>query len=460
MNVEDIIINASEALEKSAYEKAYTLIREGLRLSPQNYELYYILGEWYLYKNINLSYLCFEHASYYALSQNAPQNDIDMIEGAIDFLKHRGNPTVNNTSIIVLSYNDCDLMKECLNSIWKYTDKRHTETIVVDNASTDGIAEWLREQKDILLIEPHINLGFSKGCNLGFSYAHEGNDIFFLNNDAVLTPNSLFWLRMALYTSHDTGMVSGVSNNAITQEIELPDTSLPACMKFGIKNNIPEQNALEIRARLTGFALLLKSTAIKSILINARQIFDEKFSPAYFEDDDLGLRLSASGWREYLVHNAFIYHKGGAGFDKENRTLANSREVFKKKWGFDMWAYELPWEESIEKLLTLEKSKYKPIRILLIGTGIGATLSHIKWLYPNSECVGFEESVLLAGLARFSGKIVCCGLDSLIEEKYTEIQPHSFDHVLADLSCLDEPEATRCRELFKKFLKPNGTLIE
>ncbi|MCR5526354.1 MAG: glycosyltransferase [Lachnospiraceae bacterium] len=460
MTIEEIIQAASEAAGEGSYEKEFDLIQKGLRLEPDNYELYYMLGEWYFYRNIDLSYLCFEHAGFYAEASNAPEEDLKTIHTGIEKLKEHGNPTVKDTSIVILSYNDCELMKANLEAIRKYTDPKHTKTIVVDNASTDGVAEWLSEQPDILCLLSKTNDGFSKGCNKGFSLSEKGSDILFLNNDAVLTPNSLFWLRMALYTSHDTGMVSGVTNSAVTQEVDLPDTSLSSCMEFGRKNNIPDRNALEARARLTGFALLLKHTAIESILINDKDIFDTRFSPAYFEDDDLGLRLSAAGWKEYLVHNAFIYHKGGAGFDSHNQTLINSREKFREKWGFDMWAYELPWDEAIETIDSFEGNKYKPLRIFLIGSGIGTTLGHLKWLYPNSTCVGWEEDPLLAGLSRFSGDIICDTLYAFLDKKGTQLPLRSFDYILADLSSLDEELASKFRVVLSGLLARDGRIVE
>ncbi len=53
---------------------------------------------------------------------------------------------MRKTSIIILSYNTLSYTKFCIESIRAYTRKNSYEIIVVDNASTDGSLEWLKEK--------------------------------------------------------------------------------------------------------------------------------------------------------------------------------------------------------------------------------------------------------------------------------------------------------------------------
>ena len=97
-------------------------------------------------------------------------------------------------SIIILSYNDKELIKQCLASLRKWIkDGERAELIVVDNASTDGSVEYLRGLNDVVLIESKENLGFTGGNNLGISYAldHGADYIMLLNNDVVV--KDAFW---------------------------------------------------------------------------------------------------------------------------------------------------------------------------------------------------------------------------------------------------------------------------
>lgn len=67
------------------------------------------------------------------------------------------------TSIIILTYNNLEKTKLCLESIRKYTKEEVYEIIVVDNHSTDGTKEWLKVQNDIKVIYNDTNLGFPIG---------------------------------------------------------------------------------------------------------------------------------------------------------------------------------------------------------------------------------------------------------------------------------------------------------
>lgn len=436
MSISEIIQYATECEQYGCYSDEFDAIRKGLEIDSFNAELYLMLGLYYFTKNIDQAYICLQHAYYCCEDKDEDSEIVSAIVNALSELGKYKKFSVRDTSIVILSYNDIEIMKECLKNVRAYTDPMHTEIVVVDNASTDGVSEWLTEQKDIIYYASKENLGFSKGCNIGYSLCNKENDVFFLNNDAVLTPASLLYLKLALYDSPDTGMVSGVSNNAMSQTIPVPDNTIKGCLKSAQTINLPSENPLEARARLTGFALLIRREACQSVELydeDHTMIFDELFSPAYFEDDDLGIRINAAGWKEYLVHNSLIYHKGGEGFDKENKTMVESRQKFIDKWGFDIWCYIIGDEYAIEKLESCETDHNASFRILEVGCGMGATLSQIKYLYPNADVTGIEEVPFIAMLAKNSGHIIC---DNILEYDYTLLG--KFDYILADLSALDE----------------------
>lgn len=97
---------------------------------------------------------------------------------------------VVQVSIVTVSYNTKDLLRDCLESVFKFTTGITFEVIVVDNVSTDGSVEYLRTLKNIRLIESKENLGFSKGNNLGIKEAR-GEYILLLNPDTKFLENSL-----------------------------------------------------------------------------------------------------------------------------------------------------------------------------------------------------------------------------------------------------------------------------
>ncbi|MGN0722758.1 MAG: glycosyltransferase family 2 protein [Treponema sp.] len=94
-------------------------------------------------------------------------------------------------SIIIVNYNTKELIKNCINSIYKYTQDIQYEIIVSDNGSTDGSIEMLKSEfPNVILIENNANLGFGTANNRGLKIA-KGKYIFYLNSDTVLLNNAV-----------------------------------------------------------------------------------------------------------------------------------------------------------------------------------------------------------------------------------------------------------------------------
>lgn len=91
-------------------------------------------------------------------------------------------------SIIIVNYNGVKFLTGCLNSIEEHVNRPH-EVIVVDNASTDGSVELIKENfPRVRLIQSGKNSGFSGGNNIGARCA-KGELMLLLNNDTrLLTP--------------------------------------------------------------------------------------------------------------------------------------------------------------------------------------------------------------------------------------------------------------------------------
>ena len=70
------------------------------------------------------------------------------------------------TSIVIVNWNGLHLLQPCVAALRRQTEQRF-ETIVVDNASTDGSLEWLAEQPDIRVIPNRANQGFAPATNQG-----------------------------------------------------------------------------------------------------------------------------------------------------------------------------------------------------------------------------------------------------------------------------------------------------
>ena len=96
-----------------------------------------------------------------------------------------------DVTIVIVSFNTRDVLRECLQSVYREAGSLRVQVIVVDNASTDGTAAMIeREFSGVLLIRSEVNLGFGPANNLGFQAAG-GRYIVLLNSDAFLSEGSL-----------------------------------------------------------------------------------------------------------------------------------------------------------------------------------------------------------------------------------------------------------------------------
>jgi hypothetical protein len=90
-------------------------------------------------------------------------------------------------SIIIVSYNTVDILRECLTSVMTHCDAVTTEVIVVDNASSDGSCVMVRREfPGVRLVSLTDNKGFGGGNNAGVEVA-TAPYIMLLNSDAILS---------------------------------------------------------------------------------------------------------------------------------------------------------------------------------------------------------------------------------------------------------------------------------
>jgi GT2 family glycosyltransferase/glycosyltransferase involved in cell wall biosynthesis len=238
-------------------------------------------------------------------------------------------------SIVILTFNQLEYTKKCVESIRKHTPVPH-EIIFVDNASKDGTIKWLKkltqENPNFKLIENKKNLGFSKGCNQGIT-ASSGEYILLLNNDILVTEGWLSGMLECINSSPDIGVVGPMTNNISgLQKVVNADYSdidhLEGYAKaFREKNRyrrIPSR-------RIVGFCMLFRRELVEKI-----GLLDETFGSGNYEDDDFCLRASLEGYRNLIAGDVFIHHYGSRSFIGNkidySSSMAANRKKFSEKW--------------------------------------------------------------------------------------------------------------------------------
>ncbi|WEK53890.1 MAG: bifunctional glycosyltransferase family 2 protein/class I SAM-dependent methyltransferase [Candidatus Cohnella colombiensis] len=357
---------------------------------------------------------------------------------------------MRKTSIVILTFNQLDDTKACIDSIRRFTERGTYELIVVDNLSTDGTREWLAEQRDILTIYNDENVGFPKGNNMGINVA-AGDSILLLNNSVIVTENWLSLMDECLYSSDRVGAVGPITNSAYSyQDRPVHYSSVDEMLRYARANNISDASKWEPRIKLIGFAMLIKREVIEQI-----GLMDEQYSPRFCEDSDYSVRILKAGYQLMLCNNVFIHHNPSVSSDISTTTmqehLTESRNKFRDKWGFSSTS-EMDLRPDLRSRITAPKDK--AIRVLDVGCACGAALLELKYHYPNAELHGVENNRFAAEIANLFAQIYVGDV-----EEGTPYTDQYFDYILLGnvLEQIVDPLAV-LKEL-RRLLKPGGELI-
>jgi len=229
-----------------------------------------------------------------------------------------------DVSIIILSYNTKNLTLACIESVVRHTQGINYELIIIDNASTDGSVEMLkdlkRKVKGVVVILSKENLGFSAGNNLGMSVAR-GKYILLLNSDTEFGENVLSptcQLTNPYGSIQPTGGMYPDLWHLFLWSTFLDD--LPGVGElFGSYHPHPtfyrQEHSLDW---VTGAFMLIRKTAKEEVAE-----FDPKFF-MYAEDMEYCYRFKQKGWGIRYVPIARIMHIGGASSTGEGVHFSNN----------------------------------------------------------------------------------------------------------------------------------------
>ena len=241
----------------------------------------------------------------------------------------------DSVSIVILTFNELEYTKQCVESIRKNTPQHH-EIVFVDNGSKDGTVKWLRtilkENANYKLIENAENKGFAAGCNQGIQSATHDH-ILLINNDVVVTEGWLSGMMECLDSAPDIGIVGPMTNH-ISGVQKVPEVGYASIGDLGaFARDFRKRNRHRRVAsrRVVGFCMLFRRQLIKEI-----GLLDESFGSGNFEDDDFCLRASLAGYRNVIAGEVFIHHYGSRTFIGNRidygSSLSGNRKVFAEKW--------------------------------------------------------------------------------------------------------------------------------
>lgn len=212
-------------------------------------------------------------------------------------------------SIVIVSWNGRQHLDTCLSSVAAQRDVT-TETIVVDNGSTDGTADYLRAQfPRVKLVTLAENRGFAGGNNAGAAAA-TGRFVAFLNNDTAADPG---WLRALLSGIDESGRFVLVTSRIVyMHDPGVIDSAGDGLLRWGgaFKRHHGEPTSVAATTQevfgVCGAACLMPRTVFEEL-----GGFDDDFFASH-EDVDLSYRARLRGYRCRYVADAIVRHVGSA----------------------------------------------------------------------------------------------------------------------------------------------------
>jgi len=234
-------------------------------------------------------------------------------------------------SIVIVSYNTLDLLRDCLLSILPQLGIRD-EVIVVDNASGDGSADMVANQfENVTLLANNENLGFGKANNRGIALAN-GDLIWLLNPDTRLMPASLdnavgFMAANPSMGMAGTALIYSDGSPQSSVERSYPGHRYARQMLGGLPGTI---------AWVMGASILARREVLAAV-----GGFDEQFF-LYGEEVDLCLMVRKKGWPIGFIADSVVVHHGGESERHNSPTV-----VMEKKFKAEMLFYRKHYSRTI-----------------------------------------------------------------------------------------------------------------
>jgi GT2 family glycosyltransferase len=222
-------------------------------------------------------------------------------------------------SIVIVTWNTRELTAQCIDNLKATLEELPAEVIVVDNDSTDGTADYIAaHHPDVILVRSEENLGFARGNNLGFKYAH-GEYLVLLNSDTIVLPGAVQRLVGYLDEHPEVVAVGGEHCNGerefVPEGFRFPSLWIDLSIAAGLYKFGPW--LLKRRSRLARLWYTWDTEEVdwlgNSFVAVRREVLDQ-VGPLpdefflYGEDVEWYWRMRQAGLRVAYVHGAPIVH--------------------------------------------------------------------------------------------------------------------------------------------------------
>jgi GT2 family glycosyltransferase len=262
-------------------------------------------------------------------------------------------------SVIIVSFNVSDFLKECLFSARKSSENINCEIFVVDNNSQDDSCDMVvREFPEVRLIKNKVNFGFSAANNQAIKLA-AGRFVLLLNPDTIVNIETFSRCITFMDNNCKVGalgvrMVNGEGIFLPESKRALPTIETAFFKSFGFSFLFPkskkinryylphigsyETSSIEV---VSGAFMFIRREAL-----DKTGLLDENFF-MYGEDIDMSYRLLRNGYLNYYFADTQIVHFKGRSTSNKKYTdifhFFNAMRVYVRKrvaeGNFDKWRF-------------------------------------------------------------------------------------------------------------------------
>lgn len=225
-----------------------------------------------------------------------------------------------HVSVVVLGWNNRDLLDTCLQSVIAQT-YRNISIIYVDNGSTDDSVNYLHKNyPDIKIIENGKNMGFAIGNNIGIAFALESKCceyIVLLNTDATLAKDWTqtlvsFAVERPRASSFQTATYDYYDHDILdSYGIVVDHQGRAMQMGYRSKSKAPKT---QIVFGTNAAASLFSRAYLESQPFGNEYLDSDLWM--YLEDVDIAARATVMGWNNWYVEGSAAYHMGSASSSK------------------------------------------------------------------------------------------------------------------------------------------------
>lgn len=318
------------------------------------------------------------------------------------------NPVI---SILIPVYCKSEYTLACLKSISDHLPKVSFEILVLDDKSPDNSAQELQKIENIRVIVNPENLGFTKSCNYGATFAR-GEYIYFLNNDTKVQDG---WLD-ELYKTFELFPGTGV----VGSKLVYPDGSLQeaggivwqdgSAWNFGRNQrpDLPIFNYAREVDYMSGASLMTPAKVFNEV-----GGFNEIYAPAYCEDTDYCLNLRSRGYRVIYQPMSVVTHFEGVSSGTDVSSGVKSYQVRNLKLMYERWKDLLTTHAPNGVNVDDEKDRRATKRVLVMEPTL---------LTPDKDAGSVTTFNILMLLREMDFQVTFIPEDNLLyQEKYAKL---------------------------------------